>query len=561
MMTFSTFFLSSTATTYAVATVLSLSLGMFVYRLAFDPLKKFPGPVIARFTDGYAGYHAIRRRLHLQTSSDLKAYGPVYRQGPNRLVFNTVTALQDIYLNPKVTKARAYKYSSLEGQENLLSTLDRQRRRQKRKVYGRLLSERALQAFEPTMHAETRVFLRQLLAVAGTDVPVNMTPLCERLVTDVSGLMAFGHALETQSKDDNRFLPRAMMGRLALANMFVAWPTLSILGMNKLVVWWNKAKFDAFRALLMRIVSTRMSLPKDAKVDYYSVATTQAVKTNDKSAEQNQQPLSSPESMKELWGEATFLVPAGGMTTSGALTAVFFYLSRNPAAYARLASEIRTTFSSAKAIQNGPVLASCTYLRAVIDESLRLSVPTTSMPWRERIYGEEAANDPAASSEPFIVDGHVIPPGTMVVVNTYCIMHNEEYFPDPFAFRPERWLAEDGEDEKTFQLRRRAFVPFGTGEAMCLGKGMAYLETSLVVAKTLWYFDFYRAPGAAGDLGGGATVKTGKDPARGRVDEFQLYDGIVSDHDGPGLVFTRRSGDAGWDDLLDSQSCDAVLVS
>ncbi len=208
--------------TYAAVILLPLALYILIYRLAFDPLRGFRGPFIARFTDAYAGYHAVRRRLHLQTYSDLQQYGPVYRQGPNRLVFNTVTALHDIYLHPRVTKARAYRYSSLEGQENLLSTLDRQRRRQKRKVYGRLLSERALHAFEPTMHAETSVFLRQLLAAAGTEGARQHDALCERLVTDVSGLLAFGHALETQTKDDNRFLPRAMMGRLALANVFGA---------------------------------------------------------------------------------------------------------------------------------------------------------------------------------------------------------------------------------------------------------------------------------------------------------------------------------------------------
>jgi cytochrome P450 len=219
--------LASVSAIYAIAALLPLILYTVVYKLAFDPLRHFPGPVLARFTDGYAGYHAARRRLHLQTLLDLKQYGSVYRQGPGRLVFNSITALQDIYLNPRVTKGRAYRHSSLEGQENLLSTLDRQRRRQKRKVYGRLLSERALHIFEPTMHAETSIFLRQLLGASDARTAVNMTPVCERLVTDVSGLLAFGHALETQVKDDNRFLPRAMMGRLALANVFGTCVSLS----------------------------------------------------------------------------------------------------------------------------------------------------------------------------------------------------------------------------------------------------------------------------------------------------------------------------------------------
>lgn len=72
--------------------------------------------------------------------------------------------------------------------------------------------------------------------------------------------------------------------------------------MTKLVVWWNKAKFDAFRALLTDIIRTRVALPRDAKQDFYSVAVTEDEKNSGKRA---------PENTRELWGEATFLVPAG----------------------------------------------------------------------------------------------------------------------------------------------------------------------------------------------------------------------------------------------------------
>lgn len=41
-----------------------------------------------------------------------------------------------------------------------------------------------------------------------------------------------------------------------------------------------------------------------------------------------------------------------------------------------------------------------------------------------------------------IVDGHIIPRGTLVGVNPYAVMHNEEYYPEPFVFWPERWLDE-----------------------------------------------------------------------------------------------------------------------
>lgn len=71
--------------------------------------------------------------------------------------------------------------------------------------------------------------------------------------------------------------------------------------------------------------------------------------------------------------------PAGGDTTATALSALFFYLSRNTESYSKLANEIRTTFSNHSEIQGGPKLASCRYLRASIEEALRMSPPVSSI--------------------------------------------------------------------------------------------------------------------------------------------------------------------------------------
>lgn len=57
---------------------------------------------------------------------------------------------------------------------------------------------------------------------------------------------------------------------------------------------------------------------------------------------------------------------------------------------------------------------------------------------------------------------------------------------------------------------------------------MAYLELSLSLAKTLWYYDFETAPGKLGRVG------------VGQEGEFHLYDIFTSTHDGPYLVFKPR---------------------
>ncbi|KAG8409229.1 hypothetical protein J3458_019346 [Metarhizium acridum] len=99
--------------------------------------------------------------------------------------------------------------------------------------------------------------------------------------------------------------------------------------------------------------------------------------------------------------------------------------------------------------------------------------------WREEVSGAKA------SAKPLVVDGHVIPRGVHVGVNTYSLLHNDEYFPEPFVFKPERWL-----DAASGQANKDAFAPFSLGARGCLGKSVAYMGTSLVIAKTLWHFDF-----------------------------------------------------------------------
>lgn len=181
--------------------------------------------------------------------------------------------------------------------------------------------------------------------------------------------------------------------------------------------------------------------------------------------------------------------------------------------YRRLADEIRNTFTSGDEIKGGSKLSACTYLRAVVDESLRVNPPGGFTLWRD------VPND---GKGPVIVDGHVVPPGTRIGVNMFTMHHNEVYFREPFRFKPERWIAEEsGLSAEESKRMHGAFIPFSAGSRGCAGRAMAYLEASLVIAKTLWYFDF--------DF-----VDEGKYPVM--VTEDQLG----SRHTGPELRFRTR---------------------
>ncbi|KAJ8131439.1 hypothetical protein O1611_g2188 [Lasiodiplodia mahajangana] len=409
----------------------------------------------------------------------------VYREAPNRLMFNSLTAIQDIYTNSNITKAAAYRHPGSLTKENLFSIRDNAEHRRKRKVIGQVVSDRSLRAFHPIMSSQIDIFLQQLLQSSRRSRTVNMTTACNRLGIDVVGYMAFGCALKTQTEATNRLIPETMLHGVYLNNIYHTWPSLGRLAL--ISRWLGKKKGSVFTQAVTKMISERTAQPVDSKPDFYATVT----------GDQGLHP-------GELWGEALFFVLAGGSTVATAICGSLFHLSWHPSVYARLASEIRETFSSGRDIQPGPTLS---------------------------------------SYKPFVVDGHVVPPGTEVGVHLWAIMHNPEYFDDPFTFRPERWLLPtDGDAEETAERRksraqmRRAHVAFGLGDRSCAGKSMAYMEASLTIAKILWYFDFERAPGKEGNLGCG---KGGKDPWDA-CDQFQIYDVLGADHDGPNLCFKPR---------------------
>ncbi|ROW10974.1 hypothetical protein VMCG_00878 [Cytospora schulzeri] len=452
--------------------------------------------------------------------------GSVIRQAPNRLVFNT----EDIYLSPLVTKSTAYLGARLTGQPNLFDTLDKSQHSRKRRAIGKALSEKSMQSFEPTMICQIDVFLRQLLRSSQEDDTVNMSPICQRLGGDIVGHLAFGYPLNTQTDPTNRPLLAAMATINARISLYMNWPATSVI-LDPLIRWLGRKRGADFRRSIQTMVRARMAMDKDAQHDLYSIA------LSDKAAEVNDE---SDDGLRgsQLWSEAVFFITAGGTTTSTTMSAAFFYLSRRPAAYKRLATEIRTTFSSGRDIRNGPQLKSCEYLRAVIDETLRIAPASLGILWRQ-----QDTSSPSNAGKPFIVDGHVIPPGTSVGISLYSLLHNETYFEEPFEFRPERWLvpkdgSETPEQQEARALMHRAHAPFALGDRGCAGKAMAYLEVSLTLAKTVWYFDFEKAPGEAGELGGGGYG--GVSGGRGRKEEFQLYDVATADHDGPLLKFSPR---------------------
>ena len=213
------------------------------------------------------------------------------------------------------------------------------------------------------------------------------------------------------------------------------------------------------------------------------------------------------------------------------MAATLFYLVRNPSALARAAAEVREAFSDVEEIRQGATLTGCTYLRACIDEAMRMSPSVGGLLPREVQAGGMTICD------------EFIPEGTVVGTPHYTIHHNEEYYPEPFRYVPERWFAGEvnpltGREttKEEVATAQGAFCPFSIGPRGCIGKGLAYAEMTVTLARVLFLYDMRKAQGVVDPGEGREDLEWG----RQRKGEFQLVDIFTSMKDGPLIEFRKR---------------------
>ena len=106
------------------------------------------------------------------------------------------------------------------------------------------------------------------------------------------------------------------------------------------------------------------------------------------------------------------------------------------------------------------------YLECCIKEALRLY---PSVPFISRQMCEDSE-----------LDGYKIPSGVSVAVQIYALHRNEEYFPEPEVFKPERFQTEESLGRHPF-----AFVPFSAGPRNCIGTSLRRIESVPKIAYTM----------------------------------------------------------------------------
>ena len=232
--------------------------------------------------------------------------------------------------------------------------------------------------------------------------------------------------------------------------------------------------------------------------------------------------------LDELYGECELLTIAGSDTTAIVTAAMTFYLAHNPRIQEKLAKEILSTFPSAADIKGSVELHNCKYMRAFIYETLRMAPPVPAEPARTVRAGGTT------------VEGQFFPPGTLLSTSPYCLSYNSSIYPDPFTFRPERWLTIDDDPEgssaEEVALAESGHCAFSTGSRGCVGKNMAWLEMEIVLAKMVHALEI--RPDPKDNTGAGSPALA---IGRRNVGQYQLYDAFVAMRNGPLVHFKERS--------------------
>jgi cytochrome P450 len=178
---------------------------------------------------------------------------------------------------------------------------------------------------------------------------------------------------------------------------------------------------------------------------------------------------------RELRDQAMHLLFGGHDTSSSTLSFLVYELARHPGVAERLrAEQDRVLDGSPPGLE--ALMGSLPELDMAVDETLRLYPPV----W----FG------PRMAVKDFEFQGYRIPAGTHIMHSSWTSHRLPDVFPDPHAFIPERFTP-----EARSKLPKGAYIPFGGGQRICIGKRFGQLVVKAVATALLQRFEFELEPG------------------------------------------------------------------
>ncbi|KAK0717508.1 cytochrome protein [Lasiosphaeria miniovina] len=476
--------------------ILSLAIASLAYLLAYaaksyagSPLRRYPGPWLAKFTNLWRLYHVSRGSFHHVLVRAHEKYGPVVRIGPNVLDIDYPDLNKTVFNTKgdwKKTESVLASSAMVDGHvvHNLFSQTDAAKHAREKKPIAKYYSASGVAELEPLMDKTIaqlcdeleRRFVDAPGGAAGK--PFDLGRWILYYTWDVVGAVTFSEPLGYLSAG------RDFDGMLATADKSLDYFALCLC--VPALDWWlaknpvvrlGPAGFDpavgnAVKHLVARYQGTDGGFHSAAQPDFldHFIAA-----KSDGAADDNQ-----------IVSWLMINVLAGADTTAISIRSALYYCLKNPRVWQRLRAELAAaglTAGGGGGVATYRDVRSVAYVDAVVREAVRM-LPGVSLPIERYV--------PAGGVR--LRDGSFVPEGAILGFNPYVLGRNREVWGvDAAEFRPERWLRGDGEAADAFAARLQAMnnadLSFGGGSRSCLGKHMGLMQVYKVVATLALRYD------------------------------------------------------------------------
>ena len=440
---------------------------IILQRLWFDPLRHIPGPFFARVTTiplYLVCYLGIEGRFlrHYHKTSQAK----VLRIAPNHVSVADGAAVKEIYhTHGGYLKDARYQNFNLGPIVSIFSALDTDYRDRRAKAVAPLFAPnrlRAASAPDGIIGSSITRFIAQLEALKTSKTRrADILDLCARLSIDVvTGYLLdspYGGFAELEG-----LAPEARQRAKLSANPFLH----SIVRFSRFSLLPHRVFKLAF-ALSSRLNASdevTNAFARLAKFGNHVVETVQstdsgtdAIKAKEARDTYQGRLLDAGIDPGEVSAQSQAIVFAGADSTAFMLTTILFRIVQREDVQRRIREEVE-----ARKDEGNYDPQSLPYLRAVIKEGLRLGMADPMRFTRVVPPGRGLH-----------VAGTVVPPGAVVGCAPYILHFDEEIYPKPHAFRPERWLEGGGDEGLKRADMERNLIPFGAGLRACIGKNLA----------------------------------------------------------------------------------------
>ncbi|KAJ7679134.1 cytochrome P450 [Mycena polygramma] len=429
-----------------------------LYRLSpFHPLYGLPGPPLHKITQLTTLYYAIRGTGHNKIKALHDQYGRVVRTGPNTVSFLSASAIKQIYSSSNAfDKSTAYNIRTMRG-EGIFFFKDKASHAPRRRLWTRSFSDYALSQYHDQLVLKVEHLIRCLLKRTTDSGRVDLTTIIPQYAYDsINTLFFSGQAFPSlmDSDDPDRIAP----GGTTMFEMMELFGHMEPLFHLIKCIPGITLSFEK-----LSIAAAERRLKKGPAfqdgISYWL--------DGDES-----QPKMTP---SDLPIESGIILIGGADTGAGVLVIMLYFLLANRKWITLLREEL-DTFKDQAPINWLRSLDQLVVLNAVIQESLRLGSPFIGFP---RVAPQGGA----------VIDGRYVPGGTAVNVPGWAFHLDEEQFPDPTVFDPNRWI-EDGKLSLS-----KALLTFSAGPFGCVGQKLVCVQFRILVAMLVLELEITPMPG------------------------------------------------------------------